>query len=85
MVNNQEILNLSNGTIADGITILLSANKTDGLSQRDVMMGEKKVGTIILARKDKQILENVDTNTEIINTDYEQKEVFAEGSTNGLM
>jgi len=39
-----------------------------------------------LARNDdKEILENIDTNTDITNPDYNQKQVFAESSTNGLM
>ena len=48
-------------------------------------MGDQKVGELMLARKDTWILENADTDTTITNPDYNQKQVFAEGSTNGLM
>jgi len=51
-------------------------------------MGDKKVGQLIIARNadaDTEILGNADTSINITNPDYDQKEVFAEGSTNGLM
>lgn len=46
-------------------------------------MGNKKVGQLIIARN--ADADNADTSINITNPDYDQKEVFAEGSTNGLM
>jgi len=83
LINGDKILNLNDGTIADGVTIILSANKIEGLSTRDVMMGEQKVGQLIISRKDTWILENAQINKNISNPEYDQKEMFAGSSTNG--
>jgi len=38
LINDEEILNLNNGTIADGVTMVLSTDKVENLSKRDIAM-----------------------------------------------
>lgn len=86
LINGDEILNLDKGTIADGVMITLSTDKTEGFSKRDIVLGEQRVGQLIIVRNaDEHILEDMETNTSILNPDYDKKKVFAESSTNGLM
>jgi len=88
MVNNETAFDFNNGTIEDGVIITLSEEKVENLSKRDVMLGEQKIGQLILARNennDTDILDNIENNTTITDPEYSQKKVFAESSTNGIM
>lgn len=80
IINGAEVFDLDSGEMT-GMTVTLSKDKEGKFSKRNVQIGDQKIGTLFIHRKDDYIL-NAAIN--IDNLEYETQEVFADASTNGL-